>query len=174
MNFGSRYLLVIILQLMLTIELVFFSLRSAIEVLLWWMCHILSLKSSLSLLYWVPSNANKLWWCPRFISNGEVLIDSFHCLNPCLYSLNGILVFVFVLTISLFCCRFLRYFFIVGDRGSDVKSDVPFNNPWEMKWSYQYLLMKGVVQWLVEFLVLGSGGESFFLLLLVPLFLGHL
>ena len=40
------------------------------------------------------------------------------------------------------------------------------------KWSYRYLSMKGVVRWLVEFLVLGLGGVSFFLLLLVPLFLG--
>ena len=37
-----------------------FSLSSAIDVMLWWICHILSLKSSFPLLYWVPSGANKL------------------------------------------------------------------------------------------------------------------
>ena len=36
-----------------------------------------------------------------------------------------------MLTISLLCCRFWRYFFIVGDSGNDVKSNDPFNNPWE-------------------------------------------
>ena len=88
-----------------------FSLRRAIEVILWWIFHILSLISSLSSLYWVPSGESKLWWWPKCLPDGEVVVDSYHFLNPCLYSLKGIWLFVFVLTISLFCCRLWRFFF---------------------------------------------------------------
>ena len=58
-------------------------------------------------------------------------MDSFHFLNPCLYSWNGMNLFVFVLMTSLFCFKFLRYFVIVGDIFNDSISAFPFSNSWE-------------------------------------------
>ena len=58
-------------------------------------------------------------------------MDSFHFLNPCLYSWSGMKLFVFVLMISLFCFKFLRYFVIVGDIFNESMSAFLFNNYWK-------------------------------------------
>ena len=55
-------------------------------------------------------------------------MDSFHFLNPCLYSWSSINLFVFVLMTSLFCFKFLKYFIIVGDIFNDSMSAFSFNN----------------------------------------------
>ena len=60
-----------------------FSFRSAIEVILWCKFHILSLKFSLFSLYWLTSGKSKLWWWPKCLLEGDVVVDSFHFLKPC-------------------------------------------------------------------------------------------
>ena len=71
-----------------------FSFKSAIDMILWCKFHILSLKSSFLLLYWFPSGESKLWWWPKCRPDGEAVVDSFHFLNPCLYSCSGINLFI--------------------------------------------------------------------------------
>ena len=55
-----------------------FSLISAIEVMMWWMFHILSLKASLPSLYWIPSCESRLWWWPKCLLDGDGVVDYFH------------------------------------------------------------------------------------------------
>ena len=65
------------------------ALRSAMEMMLWWSFHILSLKSSFSFEYCTPSGVRREWQCPRLRSEGEVVVLSFQLRNPFLYSSSG-------------------------------------------------------------------------------------
>ena len=70
------------------------TLNNAIEVILWWSFHILSLKSSFSFEYWTPSGVKREWWCSRWRPEGGVIVFSFHFYNPFLYSSRGMICFL--------------------------------------------------------------------------------
>ena len=52
-----------------------------INVMVWCSFIILSLKFDSTSDCWVPSSLNRLWWCPRYIPEGDIVVCSFQFLN---------------------------------------------------------------------------------------------
>ena len=70
-------------------------------------------------------------WCPKYLSEGEVVVFSFQFLNHSTYSLYGIVVLVGELAMVLFCFRFCIYSCVVGDDLSGDRSAMPSSSSWE-------------------------------------------
>ena len=93
------------------------ALRSAMEVMLWWSFHILSIKSSFSFEHWTSSGVRREWWCPRWRPEGEVVVFSFQLRNPFLYSSSGMVCCWKDFIISLFLVKLSRYRLVTLVRG---------------------------------------------------------
>ena len=104
------------------------ALSSAIEVILWWSFHILSLKSSFSFEYWTPLGVNREWWCLRWRHEGDVVVFSFQLRKTFLYSSNR-MVFCFEEWItSLFLVILSKYRLVTLVSGTWRKFASPFNS----------------------------------------------
>ena len=108
-----------------------FSFIRVMEVILWCIFHILSLKYCLLSSHWVPSGANKLWWRPKYLPEGDVAVVSFH-FKSIVYIHSMEYIFISACSYDLFFCfKLFEYFLIVGDMFSDEAFVIPFNSSWE-------------------------------------------